>query len=128
MNQQHVQQLVTDLYKAVDAKNVDYLDEKLAQETRFRIGNYPAETNKASILNANRDFFNSIKSMSHTIEDMVSQAGTKKGKPVTKITCFGRVDYVRLDGTDHSAVFSTFLEVKNDLITDYLVFADISGL
>ena len=128
MNQQHVQQLVTDLYKAVDAKNVDYLDEKLAQETRFRIGNYPAETNKASILNANRDFFNSIKSMRHTIEDMVSQAGTKKGEPVTKITCFGRVDYVRLDGTDHSAVFSTYLEVKNDLITNYLVFADISGL
>lgn len=128
MNQQHVQQLVTELYQAVDAKNVDYLDDKIADNTRFRIGNYPAETNKSTILEANRDFFGSIDSMRHTIEDVFSQTIFNDGKPVDKITCFGHVDYVRLNGTVHSVFFSTFLEIENNKITDYLVFADISAL
>ena len=110
MNQQHVQQLVTELYQAVDPKNVDYLGDKLAEKTRFRIGNYPAETNKSTILDANRDFFSSIDSMRHTIEDVFSQTIFKDGKSVDKITCFGRVDYVCLNSTEHSVVFSTFLE------------------
>ncbi len=128
MNQQHVQQLVTELYQAVDAKNVDYLGDKLAENTRFRIGNYPAETNKSIILDANRDFFSSIDSMRHTIEDVFSQTIFKDGKSVDKITCFGHVDYVRLNSTEHSVVFSTFLEIENNKITDYLVFADLSAL
>ena len=128
MNQQQVQTLVTELYQAVDAKNVDYLDDKIAENTRFRIGNYPAETNKSKILDANRNFFSSINSMRHTVEDIFSQTIFKEGKSVDKITCFGHVDYVRLNGTEHSVFFSTFLEIENNKINDYLVFADISAL
>lgn len=128
MNQQQVQTLVTELYQAVDAKNVDYLDDKIAENTRFRIGNYPAETNKSRILDANRNFFSSINSMRHTVEDIFSQTIFKEGKSVDKITCFGHVDYVRLNGTEHSVFFSTFLEIENNKINDYLVFADISAL
>jgi hypothetical protein len=66
--------------------------------------------------------------MSHTIEDVISQVINKEGGAVVKIACHGLVDYVRLDGTEHSAVFSTVLEIEDNLITDYLVFADLSGL
>lgn len=128
MNQLQSQQLVKNLYQAVDNKNVAYLKDNLSQSIRFRIGNNPIATDKAEILEANSQFFNSIQSMKHTVEDVISQVVNKEGEVVVKIACHGRVDYVRLDGTEHSAVFSTVLDVENSLITDYLVFADLSEL
>ena len=67
MNTQQVNTLVNDLYQAVDNKDIDYLNNNLAMQTRFRLGNNPAETNKALILEGNRQFFSSVKSMSHSI-------------------------------------------------------------
>ncbi|OEE90220.1 hypothetical protein A1OQ_10760 [Enterovibrio norvegicus FF-162] len=64
--------------------------------------------------------------MKHTIDDIMFQRSDQTDS--TRISCFGTVDYVRLDGSEHSAVFSTFLDVKNGLIADYLVFADLSSL
>jgi hypothetical protein len=126
MNTQQVNTLVRDLYLAVDNKDINYLDKHLAKSTTFRIGNYPLITNKADILAANSRFFSSIESMTHTIEDVIYQNDIIKG--LTKISCQGRVEYIRLDGTEHGAVFSTFLSVKGELLVDYLVFADLSGL
>ena len=128
MNHLQAQQLNKNLYQAVDNKNVDYLKENLSQKIRFRMGSNPAATDKAEILEANSQFFKSIHSMSHTIEDVISQVANKEGGVVVKIACHGRVDYVRLDGTEHSAVFSAVLQIEDNLITDYLVFADLSGL
>ena len=126
MNIQQVNTLVSNLYLAVDSKDADYLSIHLAENTAFRIGNHPLVTNKKDILAANNQFFSSIDSMRHTIEEVVYQNDTITD--LTKISCHGRVDYVRLDGTKHSAVFSTFLCVRDELIVDYLVFADLSDL
>ena len=128
MNHLQAQQLIKNLFQAVDNKNVDYLKENLSKKIRFRIGSNPAATDKTEILVANSQFFKSIYSMSHKIEDVISQVTNKEGGAVVKIACHGRVDYVRLDGTEHSAVFSTVLEIEDNLITDYLIFADLSGL
>lgn len=128
MNNLQAQQLVKNLYQAVDQKDVGYLQKHLSQTIRFCIGNSPVATNKTEILEANHQFFNSIRSMSHTIEDVILQVENKQSVSINKLACYGRVDYVRLDGTEHSAVFSTILEVENDLITNYFVFADLSGL
>ncbi|WP_394210226.1 nuclear transport factor 2 family protein [Enterovibrio calviensis] len=126
MNNQQVDTLVRNLYRAVDNKDVDYLNTALSEQSRFRLGNYPEVTNKAKILEGNSQFFSSIESMKHTIDDIMFQGSDHTDS--TRISCFGTVDYVRLDGSEYSAVFSTFLDVKNGLIEDYLVFADISGL
>ncbi|MDD1793024.1 nuclear transport factor 2 family protein [Enterovibrio makurazakiensis] len=126
MDNQQVDTLVRNLYQAVDNKDVDYLNTALSEHSRFRLGNYPEVTNKAKILEGNSQFFSSIESMKHTIDDIMFQGSVKTDS--TRISCFGTVDYVRLDGSEYSAVFSTFLDVKNGLIEDYLVFADISGL
>ncbi|GIU20807.1 MULTISPECIES: nuclear transport factor 2 family protein [unclassified Shewanella] len=126
MNTEGINILVQKLYQAVDNKDLDYLDNNLANQVRFRLGNNPAITKKSAILQGNKQFFSSIESMQHTIEDVVYQAPNKPN--TIKVSCCGTVDYVRLDGSRHSAVFSTFLTVQNGLITDYLVFADLSGL
>ena len=126
MNKQQATTLVRALYQAVDNKDIDYLNDNLAEQIRFRIGNNPAVIDKTLVLEANRQFFSSVKSMAHSIEDIVYESCDKQGK--AKISCYGTVDYLRLDGSEYSAVFSTFLEVQNRLITDYLVFADLSDL
>jgi len=126
MNKQQAQVLVHNLYQAVDNKDIRQLDKLLAEQLRFRIGNHSAETDKSLVLAANRQFFSSIRSMSHSIEDLIYQEIGHSG--ITKISCYGTVDYVRLNGSRHSTVFSTCLEIQQGLIKDYLVFADLSGL
>lgn len=120
MNDSVAGKIVRDLYHAVDRKDVEYLAQNLSDNIRFRIGNNPAATDKDEILDANKSFFNSIQSMSHTLSNIIQQDD--------QIACYGRVDYVRLDGSQHSAYFSTFLRMEQNKICDYLVFADISGL
>lgn len=126
MDKQQVTTLVDDLYQAVDDKDIDYLDTALSVHCRFRMGNTPEVTDKALILEGNRQFFAGIKSMKHAIEEIVFEHTEVCGS--TKICCYGTVKYERLDGSEHSAVFSTYLEIKNRLIIEYLVFADLSGL
>ncbi|GIU47232.1 hypothetical protein TUM4438_25720 [Shewanella sairae] len=126
MNNQEINNLVHQLYQAVDNKDLNYLDSHLANKVRFRLGNNPVVTDKSDILEGNKQFFSSIESMRHCIEDIVYQLCDRSG--TIKASSYGTVDYVRLDGSEYSIVFSTFLKVQNGLITDYLIFADLSGL
>jgi hypothetical protein len=126
MNEQQIKEWVHSLYKAVDRKDVHYLEAHLSEQIRFRIGNHPAINNKTLALDANRQFFSSIGSMTHSIEDIMYQDLDELGK--LKISCHGTVDYVRLDASEHSAVFSCSLVIQNNQISDYLVFVDLSGL
>lgn len=120
MNQAQANQLIQDLYQAVDKKNVHFLEEKLSGDVNFRIGNNPSMKGLEDVLQVNADFFASIDSMQHTINRVVVQEN--------QIACDGKVDYVRLDGSECSAVFSTFLTMQSGKISDYCVYADLSGL
>ena len=125
MNPQQANQFVKDLYQAVDSKNLAYLEQKLADRTRFRLGNHAEVTDKTQILQSNEQFFSSIQSMRHEIADvLVAPVNSSRAK----IACHGFVEYTRLDGSHHSVTFSTMLDIQDGLITDYLVFVDISEL
>ena len=106
--------------KSVDAKDLNYLDEVLADDVRFRIGNNDVVAGKQAVLDANRGFFASIESMSHKIDN----AWTVN----EDVICNGRVDYVRLDGSTFTAPFATVLKLQKNKIIDYLVYADVSAL
>ena len=116
----NIQEFVEELYRQVDRKNVEYLDQVLGDDIRFCIGNNPIISDKNEVLIANKNFFNSIAKMTHNITNILIDG--------TQVSCNGRVDYVRLDGSDFSAVFSTALKINDYKITEYLVFADLSGL
>ncbi|WED25599.1 hypothetical protein L3V77_11040 [Vibrio sp. DW001] len=68
----------------------------------------------------NRQFFSSIAGMSHTFVDIWNQNDV--------IICNGQVSYIRKDGSKHSANFATFLTMKEALISDYKIYADVSQL
>ena len=120
MNKQQAQNLIKTLYTAVDGKDLNYMGDILADDVKFRIGNNPTISDKETALNANKQFFASIKSMCHRID--------KVWVVEDDVICNGAVDYVRLDGTGHSAYFSTVLKITNEKIVDYFVYADISEL
>ncbi len=112
--------LIKDLYESVDAKSINYLEQILAEQVRFRIGNYDIVSGKQAVLEANIGFFASIKAMSHKIDNiwMVKD----------DIICNGQVSYVRLDGSEFSVPFATILKLKENKIIDYLVYADLTEL
>ena len=112
---------IKDLYSnAVDDKNVEHLSTFLSDNVLFRIGNYDPVRGKNAVLEANRAFFNSITSMKHQIDNIWSQG--------EDVICNGSIHYIRLDGSTHSATFATALKLKNEKISDYLVYADLSQL
>jgi len=113
-------QLIENLYKRVDAKDLDYLQNTLTQDVRFRIGSNDAIQGIEEALAANRGFFASIKSMQHSIAQVWSQQDN--------VICHGQVNYVRLDGSEYSAPFATILKMQGEKIKDYLVYADVSAL
>jgi catechol 2,3-dioxygenase-like lactoylglutathione lyase family enzyme len=116
----NAENFIRQLYREVDAKNIDFLAESLNSEVNFRIGENPMLTDKESVLIANKGFFASIHSMKHQL-DAIWVDGNQVGG-------YGQVDYVRLDGSEHSAKFSTALTIINNKIKDYFVFADLSQL
>jgi ketosteroid isomerase-like protein len=120
MNKLQANQLITSLYNAVDNKDLNYLDTILAENVNFRIGNFNTITDKQSALDANEQFFNSIRSMKHSIDKVWSAD--------KDIICSGAVDYIRHDNTQYRAYFSTQLTLIDGKITDYFVYADISQL
>ena len=111
---------VQKLYRVVDARDVNALGNMLAEGVLFKIGNMDDVVGKEAVLEANKGFFTSIAGMVHTIENVWSQGDD--------VICHGHVDYTRLDGTNTSATFSTILKLKDELIVDYRVFADVSAL
>ena len=113
-------QLIENLYKSVDAKDLNYLQNILAEDVRFRIGSHDAIQGIDAALAANRGFFAGIESMQHSIDQVWSQQDN--------VICHGQVNYIRLDGSEYSAPFATILKMQGDKIQDYLVYADISAL
>lgn len=116
----NAQAFVESLYQAVDARSAEQLAAFLHPDVNFRFGNADAIRGKAATLEANRGFFGSIEKMSHTIDGVYQQED--------RVICNGQVDYLRLDGSPYSAQFATVLQVSEGLITDYLIYADVSEL
>lgn len=111
---------VKNLYQAVDDRSIERLSDFLADDVIFKLGNFPSTEGKNAVLAANENFFASIHNMQHHLDNIWQIDNT--------LICHGRVDYIRLDKTETSAVFSSILTLKDDQITDYLVYADLSEL
>ncbi len=65
-------------------------------------------------------FFSSIKLLQHKLNECWDADGA--------VICHGSVTYTRHDSTALSVPFANILAIKDDLIKDYIIFADISEL
>lgn len=113
-------EFIKNLYHCVDNRNVEGLSEFLADDVHFRFANMPSVEGKKDVLESNKAFFGSIADMSHRIDKVWAQEDD--------LICNGQVNYTRLDDSKFSATFATVLTLKDNQITDYLIYADVSAL
>lgn len=113
-------ELTKKLYNIVDSRNASELSQMLHQDVTFRFSNAEPVQGKSNVVEMNRQFFSSIAGMSHTFDDIWNQDDV--------IICNGQVSYIRKDGSKHLAKFATFLTIKEGLIRDYKIYADVSQL
>ena len=113
-------ELVQNLYRAVDDRDTEALGKYLADDLVFQLGNLEAIEGKKAVLAANESFFQSIANMVHSIDRIWAQDNN--------VICSGSVEYTRLDNSKLSIPFSTILTLKDDLISHYQIYVDVSPL
>jgi len=112
--------LISELFRAVDEKDIDKFCSYLHKNCNFRFGNLPVVSGLEEIQNFVSQFFDSINSLSHDIEEFWS---TPDG-----IICHGTVTYIRHDNTSLTVPFSNILKISDEKINDYFIFIDTSLL
>ncbi len=108
------------LFHSIDNQDSTAFQQFLAPDCTFRLGNLPAVTGRESIREAVAGFFDSLQSISHDIEGAWHTADSS--------ICHGSVSYTRHDGSQLTVPFANILKRESNLISEYLVFVDISGL
>jgi ketosteroid isomerase-like protein len=108
------------LFKSIDGKDADAFVAFLSDDVVFRFGNAEPVRGKASVRDAVRGFFGSIKTIHHVVH-----ASWDTGSAVV---CHGIVTYTRHDSSALTVPFANVLTVENGLFSEYLIFADVSEL
>jgi ketosteroid isomerase-like protein len=115
-----IENSITKLFEGIDNKDIKYFSSNLDEDVFFRFGNMPGIKGKAPATEAVRNFFDSISSLSHQIDNTWSYGDT--------IICNGTVTYTRKDQSSLSVPFADIFIMKGDKVSEYLIYADISGL
>lgn len=112
--------LVDHLFRSVDAMDTDTFLSFLTEDITFRFGNAPAVTGKQAVNEAVTGFFNAIKSLHHTIDQVWSQDN--------HIICKGTATYTRKDDSTLTVPFANIFRIHEEKISEYLIYVDISQL
>ncbi len=108
------------LFNSIDEKDTKAFLGFLTNDVKFRFGNAPVAEGYTAVGEAVGGFFSSIKSIQHELTDTWYREEV--------IICHGNVTYTRHDSTILRVPFANILTMENNLIKDYLIFVDISGL
>lgn len=108
------------LFSVIDEKNTAGFCAFLTPDCILRFGNQEPVTGRDNVFSVMEEFFNSIQSLSHDVE-----CSWYTGNAVI---CYGTVHYTRHDGSKLSVAYANILKLSGDLISDYLIFIDISEL
>jgi len=112
--------MITELFYAIDRKDLAAFKSCLSDDCLFRFGNQPQVRGRESIGDIVAGFFNSIQSLRH---DLIHSWSIEDG-----FVCHGMVTYTRYDGTSLSVPFCNLCKFKQSKIGEYLIFVDISRL
>ena len=119
--QENLKQWIQDLFASIDAKNTDQFSGFLTEDAQFRFGNMPITQGKTAVTEQVDYFFNSIRSLQHSItESWLTKDDT--------ITCHGTVTYTRHDNSTLTVPFCNIFKTNIQGIYEYLIFADVSNL
>jgi len=111
---------VRQLFKTIDDMDADGFAAFLADDVSFRFGNANPVIGKNAVREAVGGFFLSIKGLHHDVERAWDEEDA--------VLCHGNVTYTRHDSSTLRVPFADILSVRENLITEYLIFMDISEL
>ena len=112
--------LLSDLFRAIDAKDARGFLDFLTPDATFRYANAPAVTGRDGIEGAVEGFFVSIRALSHRV--LATWADTDS------LVCQGEVTYTRHDGSVLTLPFANVLRLREGLIREYQVYIDLTPL
>jgi len=113
-------QLVQNLFTAIDSKNADDFVSYLTEDASFAMGDAEPVVGKENIREAVGGFFQSIKSLSHEVGDVLETDN--------KVITPGVVTYTRHDDSKLSVKYCNIFTFVEGKIKGYDVFVDISKL
>ena len=111
-------QVIDDLFRAIDAKDVDGLLAHLAPDATQRFGNQEPLRGHEQIRAATEEFFGAIDSLRHDVTGLWEWDDTL----VVRLDA----SYTRLDGLTVTVPAASILTVSDGLIAEYQVFADMT--
>jgi len=112
--------MLQDLFRTIDLKDSARFVRFLASDATFRFGNAPAITGHAAIEQAVAGFFASLQSLSHRMI-----ATWERGD---SLALQGEVTYTRHDGSQVTLPFANVFRLRDGLISEYLIYADVAPL
>lgn len=115
-----IKNMVEGLFNSIDTQNTDKFASYLTDDAVFTMGDAPSVKGKDNVHEAVGQFFQSIKGLSHTVENTISNGND--------LVTPGNVTYTRHDDTTLTVSFCNVFKLENDKIKDYNVFIDLSQL
>ena len=108
------------LFESIDNQDADAFASFLAEEVHFQFGNAPTVHGKAEVTEVVRSFFSSIKGLRHEV--------TQHWHESDAVISHGMVTYTRHDDSVLRVPFANILKTRDNLIDEYLIYADLSAL
>ena len=108
------------LFATIDAKDDEGFVAFLTEDAVFRFGNAEPARGKQAVRDAVAGFFSSVKGLEHTVRESWTQPDA--------VVMHGEVTYTRHDGSRLSVPFANVFKLDGALVSEYLVFADVSRL
>ncbi len=108
------------LFQSIDNQDTGAFVEFLADDVLFRFGNADPVRGKVAVGEAVSAFFDSVMGIHH---DLVRCWNVENAE-----ICHGMVTYTRHDLTTLSVPFALILGISDNLIKEYFIFVDVSGL
>ena len=112
--------LLTRLFRAIDAMDIEAFVDCLTEDGLFRFASAPPVRGRTAVGQAVGEFFATIAGLSHELTRTVSDGDT--------LICEGEVTYTRHDGSRITLPFADIFELKDGLIADYRIYADVGPL
>ncbi len=111
---------VARLFQSIDEQDTEAFLALLTDDVLFRFGHADPVHGRAAVGEVVSGFFDSVKGMRHDLVRVWDEEDT--------VICHGTVTYTRHDSTTLSVPFANILGISGNLIKEYLIFVDVSGL
>jgi len=112
--------MISELFLAIDRMDVRSFVSFLSEHIQFQFANAEPIKGRLAVGEMVKGFFTSIQGLSHEIENILCDGSF--------LVTQGRVTYTRHDSTQLTVPFVNVFKVMNNLIEDYSIYVDVSGL